>query len=97
MVLTLSAYGFGPSETVKFYWNNDAAPILIATSNPGGYIAPTIISVSADSQPGAYPVTAIGQTTQIMITNTFTVVAPSSSLSISSGPVGVSVGISGQG
>jgi hypothetical protein len=96
-VLTLSAYGFGPGETVKFYWNDDAAPILATTTNPAGYIAPTTITVPADAVPGAYPVTAIGQTTQISISNTFSVVAPGSSLTVSSGPVGESVGISGQG
>ncbi len=96
-VLTLSAYGFGPNETVNIYWNNDTTPVLVTSTNAIGYVASATIIVPADAVPGVYTLTAIGQKTQFTNTNTFTVVAPGFNLSISSGPVGVSVRVSGQG
>jgi len=96
-LLTLSAYGFKGSEKVNIFWNYGTTPVLTASTTTYGYIGPTTITVPAGSSPGNYIVKAVGQASHTTITNTFTVVAPSSSLSITAGPVGVSTSISGQG
>lgn len=95
--LTVSAYGFTGGENVNIFWNNSSQPIASATTSSFGYLNSTVITVPAGTTPGTYPVKVVGQTSDIAITNTFTVVAPTSSLSISSGPVGVNVKVTGQG
>lgn len=97
ITLTLSAYGFCGLEKVNIFWNNDASPLLVSTTTAFGYMAPATITVPANTVPGTYPVKAVGQTSGIIITNMFTVVAPGFNLSLASGPVGVSVNITGQG
>lgn len=84
-LLTLSAYGFKGSEKVNIFWNYGAIPVLTASTTTYGYIGPTTIIVPAGSSPGSYIVKAVGQVSHTTITNTFTVVAPSSSLSIAAG------------
>ncbi len=95
--LTLSAYGFAGGEAVKLFWNNGSAPVASGTADFHGYLAPITITIPAGLAPGPYTVKAVGQTTQLVITNSFTVVSPGSNLSLASGPVGASIGISGQG
>ncbi len=95
--LTLSAYGFKGSEKVNVFWNNGATPVLTVSTTTFGYIGPTAFQVSAGSIPGNYIVKAVGQLSHTVITNTFTVVPPGSSLSLTSGPVGAATNISGQG
>src|SRR5205823_5870312 len=73
--LTLSAYGFHPSENVQIFWNNGTTPLLTGTTDTYGYLAPATITVPDGTPPGAYLVNAVGQTSQISIQNTFTVVA----------------------
>ena len=94
--LTVSAYGFIGLETVDIFWNNGATPVASVATNGFGYLTPTIVTVPA-AAPGSYPVKVIGRTSQLVITNTYTILAPSSSLSASSGPVGLNVAITGQG
>ncbi|HKV58828.1 MAG TPA: PQQ-binding-like beta-propeller repeat protein [Ktedonobacteraceae bacterium] len=95
--LTMSAYGFEGGEAVQLFWNNSTTPIASGTTDLHGYLAPITITIPAGLAPGAYSVKAVGQTTQLTITNTFGVVAPSSNLSLTSGPVNSSVAVSGQG
>jgi outer membrane protein assembly factor BamB len=95
--LTLSAYGLKGSEKVNIFWNNGTTPVLTVSTTTFGYIGPTTFAVPASTIPGNYIVKAVGQQSHTVITNTFTVVAPSSSLSLTSGPVGARVNISGQG
>ena len=94
--LTLSAYGFQGGETVNFYWNNGTAPITTGATNNYGYIVAPI-TVPTGSAPGSYPVKAVGQSSNITINGTFTVLAPASSLSLNTGPVGVTEQVTGQG
>jgi outer membrane protein assembly factor BamB len=97
IALTVSAFGFQGLESVQLFWNNGSAPILTATTNIFGYLAPASIPVPADTVPGSYPVKAVGQTSNIAITNTYVVVPPTTKLNLTSGPVGVSVNVSGAG
>src|SRR5207302_3451257 len=48
-------------------------------------------------EPGSYQVKAVGQTSGISAINIYTVVAASSSSDLTSGPVGVNVGVTGAG
>jgi outer membrane protein assembly factor BamB len=89
--VTLSAYGFTGSEAVSIYWNGGSTPLQTAITNSYGYMAPTIINIPLGTAPGSYPVTVVGQTSQITASNTFTVVSPSSRLSLTQGPVGATV------
>lgn len=93
----VSAYGFAALETVNIYWNNGTTPVASVKTTNYGYLAPTNITVPAGLAPGNYPVKAVGQTTHLTITNNYQVVAPGSSLNVSSGPVGTSVYLTGQG
>ena len=95
--LTMSAYGFVPNETVNFYWNNGTTPILTSSTNGSGYIAPIAFTVPVGTAPGVYSVSAVGQTSQVTITNTYTVIAPAISLTIASAPVGTQVAVVGAG
>jgi hypothetical protein len=95
--LTLSAYGFKGMEKVNVFWNNGTIPLLTTSTSSYGYIGPTTITVPAGTTPGNYTVKAVGQLSHTAITNTFTVVPPSSTLSLTSGPVEARVNISGQG
>ncbi len=97
IALTVSAYGFQGLENVNTFWNNNPTPVLTAATNIFGYLAPSTIPVPSGTAPGSYPVKAVGQTSNISITNNYTVVAPASSLKLASGPVGVSVSIAGEG
>ena len=98
-LVTVTAYGFQENENVNVYWNNGTTPVITAKTNSNvyGYMPPQTFTIPAGTAPGSYPVTAIGQTSTITISNTFTVVAPSSSLSITAGPVGTSTKVSGAG
>ncbi len=96
--LTLSAYGFQSNENVNIYWNGGTVPAgSLRATNQFGYMAPTTITVPANTVPGNYTVAAVGSVTHLSISNTFTVVAPGSSLSPVSGPAGSVVAVSGQG
>lgn len=95
--LTVSAYGFEAGENVFVYWNNGTTPVATGTTDVYGYLAPFSITVPAGSTPGAYQVKAVGQTTKLSIANTYTVVAASSGLNVTSGPVGGNVNVTGQG
>jgi outer membrane protein assembly factor BamB len=95
--LTLSADGFKGYEKVNVFWNNGTTPVLTTSTTTYGYISPTTITVPAGTTPGNYIVKAVGKLSHTVITNTFTVIPPSSSLSLVSGPVGARVNISGQG
>jgi outer membrane protein assembly factor BamB len=95
--LTISAYGFNAFEKVKIYWNNGSSPVLALPASTYGYVALTTFTVPMGTPPGSYPMTAIGSLSHLTITNTFNVVAPGSTLSVTSGPVGVAVNLAGQG
>ena len=95
--LTLSAYGFAGGEAVQLFWNNGPTPVASGTADFHGYLAPVTITIPAGLTAGPYTVKAVGQTTQLVIKNIFTVVNPGSSLSLASGPVGADIGVSGQG
>ncbi len=95
--LTVSAAGFQGLENLNIYWNGGSTPILTATTNAFGYLAPTTFTVPQDSSPGSYQVKAVGQTSNISVSNTYTVVTASSNLTLTSGPEGVNVGVSGDG
>lgn len=95
--LTVSAAGFQGLESVNVYWNGGSTPVLTTTANAYGYLAPTTFTVPPGSSPGSYQVKAVGQTSNISVSNTYTVVSASSNLNLSTGPVGVTVGISGEG
>lgn len=95
--LSISAYGFQNKENVSVYWSNDSQPILSVQTNASGYVQPWVFTVPANTPPGNYTVNMVGANSGLSITNTFTVVAPSSKLSITSGPVGSRVRVSGQG
>ncbi len=95
--LTVSAYGFIGLETVDVYWNKNPKPLLTASTDGYGYLAPTTITVPTQALPGSYPVKVVGRTSHITVKNSYTVVVPGASLSITSGPVGVQVGVNGQG
>ena len=96
-VLTISAYGFMPFENVNIYWNNGTTPVLTGSTDDVSYLAPVPFTVPAGTAAGAYTVSAVGQTSHITITTTYTVVAPTSSLSIAAAPVGIQVAVTGQG
>lgn len=93
----VSAYGFTGSEQVDIFWNGGSTPVSTVDTNEYGYLAPTTINVPAGTAPGNYIVKAVGRVSHIAITNAFIVIAPSSSLSITSGPVGAMVNLIGQG
>ncbi len=95
--LTLSAYGFKGGEGVQLFWNNGSTPVASGTTDFHGYLAPITITIPAGLTPGAYSVKAVGQSTLLAITNTYTVVAPHSNLTLASGPVSTSIVVSGQG
>jgi hypothetical protein len=95
--LTLSAYGLKGSEKVSIFWKNGATPVLTVSTTTFGYIGPTTFTVPASTTPGNYTVKAVGQQSHTIITNTFTVLPPGSSLSLTSGPVEAVTNISGQG
>ncbi|HET7639464.1 MAG TPA: hypothetical protein VFK47_12085, partial [Ktedonobacteraceae bacterium] len=95
--LTLSAYGFAGGEAVKLFWNNGSTPVASGTADFHGYLAPVTITIPSGLTAGPYTVKAVGQTTQLVIKNIFTVVNPGSSLNLASGPVGTAIGVSGQG
>jgi len=98
-LVTVTAYGFQENENVNVYWNNGTTPVITAKTNSNvyGYMPPQTFTIPGGTAPGSYPVTAIGQTSTITISNTFTVVAPGSSLSITAGPVGTNTSVSGAG
>src|SRR6266487_750104 len=100
--LSMSAYGFRRNEKVSVSWSNNL-PFSVQT-NSNGYVPVTVFTVPSNTPPDNYTVTMAGATGKPKITNTFTVVAPSSNLTIpgsnpssSSGPVGSRVRVSGQG
>src|SRR5579859_500262 len=95
--LTVSAAGFQGLESVNLYWNGGSTPVLTATTNAFGYLAPAIITVPAGSSPGSYQVKAVGQTSAITVSNTYIVVSAASSLQLTTGPMGVTVGVTGEG
>ena len=95
--LTVSAYGFTGGENVNIFWNNGSTPIASATTSGYGYLAPTSIIVPTGTPPGTYPVEVIGQSSNLAITNTFTVVGSNFQLSRRSGPIGVNVNVTGGG
>lgn len=95
--LTVSAYGFTGSEQVDIFWNGGSTPVNTVTTSPFGYLSPTTITVPAGTAPGSYVVKTVGRSSHIAATNSYTVVAPSSSLSVTSGPVGTVVNVTGQG
>lgn len=96
-LLTITAYGFKGGEKVNVYWNNGTTPIHTAKTETHGYLLPTTFSIPAGTQPRSYPISVVGQTTHITAANSFTVIAVGSKLSVSSGPVGESVKVTGQG
>ena len=96
-MLTMSAYGFAPNENVNFYWNNGTSPVLTSTTNSSGYVAPIAYTVPVGTVPGTYIVSAVGQTSQVTITNTYTVVAPTIRLTRTSSGVGAQVAVVGAG
>ncbi len=95
--LTVSAVGYTAFEKVNFYWNNSSTPFASPAANPNGYVAPFTFTVPAGTLPANYVVTGTGVKSLITITNTFTVVAPASIFTITSGPVGSSVKVTGSG
>jgi outer membrane protein assembly factor BamB len=97
--VTLTGYGFQKNENVNIYFNNGTTPLLTAKTNSNvyGYMPPQTITIPGGTTPGSYPVTAVGATSTITATNTFTVAAPGSNLSNTTGPVGTSVIASAQG
>ncbi len=95
--LSISAYGFTAYEYASIYWNNATTPIATVRTNIYGYVPVTTFSVPPGLAPGAYPVTIVDATSNLTITNSFTIDSASSSASVTSGPVGQSVQVSGQG
>ncbi len=95
--LTLTADGFKGSEKVNVFWNNGTSPVLTSTTTNYGYIGSTTITIPPGTVPGNYSIKAVGKLSHTVITNTFSVVSPGSSLSPTSGPVGAMVNITGQG
>ncbi len=95
--LTVSAYGFTGLENVSIYWDSNSSPVTTVATNGYGYLAPTVITVPSNAAPGNYTVKVVGLSSGLIIKNTFTVVAPSSTLGNSSGPVGDKVQVTGQG
>lgn len=95
--LTLSAYGFAANEQVNFYWNHTTTPIGSGSTDAIGYLNPATITVPSSASTGGYSITAVGQTSNITSSNTFTIVGTSSKFSITSGPVGVNVALTGRG
>jgi hypothetical protein len=98
-VVTVTGYGFQENEKVNVYWNNGTTPMIAVNtdSNVYGYMPPSTFVVPPGTTPGSYPVKAVGVTSDITITNTFTVPTPTSSLSVPAGPVGTSTTVSAQG
>ena len=94
--LTATAYGFQGNENASLYWNTNKKPLATGTADINGRIAFTF-TVPAKSKAGSYPLKIVGSTSKVAATNTFTVVPAATSLSPVSGPVGVSVRVSGQG
>lgn len=97
MVLTTSAYGFTAYENVSLYWNNAASPFSTAKTSVYGYLSPATFTIPTGTAPGAYQIKAVGATSHMTITNTFTVVAPGLTLQSTSGPAGATVRAAGQG
>ena len=95
--LTLSAYGFKAAEQVNIFWDNQTTPVVTVTTVADGYLSPTAITVPAGAPPGNYVIKAVGVKSHTTATNMFSVVTPSSTLSLASGPVGANVNITGQG
>ncbi len=98
-VVTVTGYGFQENEKVNVYWNIGTTPMITVNtdSNVYGYMPPSTFIVPPGTTPGSYPVKAVGVTSNITITNTFTVPTPTSSLSVSAGPVGTNTTVSAQG
>ena len=71
--LTFSAYGFTGYERVSVYWNNGTTPLSTTKLNAFGYLPISSFTIPADTAPGAYTLKAVGATSHITITNTFTV------------------------
>lgn len=94
--VTLSAYGFQAFENVTLLWKGKSTGLSNAT-NTFGYMAPITFTIPAATQPGAYQLSAVGASSNLTITNTYTVVAAASILNVNAGPSGASVAISGQG
>jgi outer membrane protein assembly factor BamB len=95
--LTVSAYGLAAFEKVNIFWNNATSAIASASTNANGYLAPLSFTIPAGTAPGNYSVKATGVKSLTTITNTFSVVAPGSLFSSTSGPVGSRLTISGFG
>ncbi|HEY6542857.1 MAG TPA: PQQ-binding-like beta-propeller repeat protein [Ktedonobacteraceae bacterium] len=95
--LTVSAYGYKAGENVSIFWSNVTKAIAIGTVDQYGYLAPKSFKVPAGTAPGTYNVKVSGRTSHLSATNTYTIVAPGSSLSLNTGPVGVAVNVTGQG
>jgi outer membrane protein assembly factor BamB len=98
-LLTMTAYGFQKNEKINIFWNNGLTPVLVGKtdSNVYGYMPPTTFTVPAGTTQGVYPLKAVGQTSGTTVTTNFTVITPASSFGLTSGPVGASVNVSGQG
>ena len=95
--LTASAVGYQAFEKVNFYWNGSTTPFASPATNPYGYTGIFPFTVPAGTVPGTYTIQGVGSKSKISITSTFTAVAPSSSLSSTTGPVGTSVTVTGAG
>ena len=95
-LLTTTAYGFRSNENASLYWNNGTKPLAKGTTDNNGRIVFTI-TVPAKSKIGTYPIKIVGGSSKVAASNTFTIVAAASSLSLGSGPVGTRVKVSGQG
>ncbi|HKV58824.1 MAG TPA: PQQ-binding-like beta-propeller repeat protein [Ktedonobacteraceae bacterium] len=95
--LTVSAYGYKGGEKVSIFWNNATIAAAVGTTDLYGYLAPKSIRVPKGTAPGTYTVKVVGKSTHLSATNSYTIVAPGSNLSLSSGPVGVTVNVNGQG
>ena len=96
-VLTVSGYGFTAFEKVNVFWNNSTTAAASASTNANGYIAPLAFTIPAGVAPGNYAVKAVGVKSQTVITNTFKVLAPGTTLNNTRGPVGSRLAVSGVG
>ena len=93
-LISVSVYGLQGNEKASIYWNNHKQ--ATGTADISGYIV-FDVTVPSSTKPGSYPIKVIGSLSRVTATGTFTVVAPFSNLSLSSGPVGTKVKVSGQG
>ncbi|GAC1384506.1 MAG: hypothetical protein NVSMB33_13000 [Ktedonobacteraceae bacterium] len=95
--LQVSAFGFTGNETVDVFWNGGTTPLTSVATSEYGYLQPTTITVPAGTAAGKYQVKIVGRSSHIAAINTFTIVAASSRLDVTSGPVGNTVNVTGQG